>query len=294
MRLSRFSSLRETFCTCPPKYNLNTYLGRCGHRCLYCYAVKFPSFNGPPRPRLNLLHLIADAAASTRPKLPVMLSDCTDPYQPLEARYKITRVCVDALVTQGFPLLIVTKSDLVVRDLDLLRKSRAVVAFTITTLRKDLASLVEPGAPTPSRRIAALKSVAESGVYTAARIDPLIPTFNDDLKEIRELVAALKDAGARHITVSTLKPVRGFFNRLERADRELADVLRRIYSAGELRLGYLYLPAPIRQRMVEEVRGVVLGYGLSFSSCREGLPHFNTSTCDGSSYCRPEYPLITR
>jgi hypothetical protein len=91
----------------------------------------------------------------------------------------------------------------------------------------------------------------------------------------------------RHITISTLKPVRGFFNRLEETDRELAKALREIYTGGERRLGYQYLPTTVRQSIVERLRAVVLSHGLSFSSCREGLQHLNTSLCDGSSYCRP-------
>jgi DNA repair photolyase len=293
LRLSRFNSPRDAFCSCLPKYNLNTYLGRCGHGCLYCYAVKFPNFNGCPRPRLGLLNLIEDMAASTRPRLPVMLSDCTDPYQPLEIQYKITQRCIEALAANGFPLLIVTKSDLATRDLELFRRAKTVVAFTVTTLRKDLARLIEPHAPPPSRRIAALKRIAEDGVYTVARIDPIIPKVNDDPRELEELVAALRTVGVRHITISTLKPVRGFFNRLEEADSELAKALREIYAGGERRLGYQYLPTTVRLKIVERLRAVVLSHGLSFSSCREGLPHLNTSLCDGSSYCRPERPLTS-
>jgi len=232
-------------------------------------------------------------ATSTRPKLPVMLSDCTDPYQPLESRYEITRRCVEALAAHGFPLLIVTKSDRATRDLDLFSKSKTVVAFTVTTLRADLARLLEPRAPPPSKRLAALKKVAEAGIYTAARIDPIIPNLNDDQRELEELVSALREAGVRHITVSTLKPVRGFLNRLETIDRDLAQDLRALYISGERRLSYQYLPHALRQKIIEKLRKIVLSQGLSFSSCRENLPHLNTSLCDGSAYCRLEGPFAS-
>src|SRR3972149_2950954 len=122
MRLPLFNSHKAAFCTCLPKYNLNTYLGRCAHQCIYCYAVKFPSFVGPSQPRLKLLEQIEELAENTRLKLPVMLSDCTDPYQPSEVEHRVTRKCVEELAEHGFPLLIVTKSDMVTRDIDVFKR----------------------------------------------------------------------------------------------------------------------------------------------------------------------------
>jgi len=151
MRLPLFNSPRAGFCTCLPKFNLNTYLGRCAHECIYCYAVKFPSFVGRTLPRLKLLDQIESMAENTKHKLPVMMSDCTDPYQPLEAERKITRRCAEVLAKHGFPLLIVTKSDMVTRDLDVFKRTPTVVAMTITTPHEDVAKLIEPFAPLQRR-----------------------------------------------------------------------------------------------------------------------------------------------
>ena len=131
MRLPLFNAYRRAYCTCQPKYNLNTYLGRCQHQCIYCYATKFPSFTGPAKPRLTLIENINRMVKNTKKKLPVMLSDCTDPYQPLEEHYKITRKCVETLAKHGFPLLIVTKSHLVTRDIELFQKTPTVVLSLI-------------------------------------------------------------------------------------------------------------------------------------------------------------------
>ena len=157
MRLPSFNVAKSAFCTCPPKYNVNPYLGRCAHECIYCYAVKFPSFRGPPVPRMHLREDIVKMAETTRTKLPVMLSDTTDPYQPLERKHNLTRRIVEVLAAHGYPLLIVTKSPLVTRDLDLFKKTRTVVSMTITTPRQETAKKIEPYAPPPNQRFSALE-----------------------------------------------------------------------------------------------------------------------------------------
>ena len=291
-RLPRFNSVKIAYCTCPPKYNVNPYLGRCQHGCLYCYAVKFPSFQGPLKPRFNLAENISRMAAKTRPKLPVMLSDTTDPYQPAEARYKITRRCLEALIRQGFPILIVTKSDLVTRDLDLLSQGRVVVSITVTSLDERFSRLMEPGAPPPFRRLKALRRLAAEGLTVTARIDPIIPGLNDDPEDLEHLVRKLKDCGVRHVTASTLKPVRGFFRRLERVNPKLAERLKEAYREAVNIVGYNYLPEEERLKTVETVRRLVLAEGMSFASCRENFSRLNTAICDGTGYLTPQRQLL--
>lgn len=286
MKLPLFNSPRAAFCTCLPKYNLNTYLGRCAHQCLYCYAVKFPSFVGPALPRLKLLDNIEKMAEGTRLKLPVMMSDCTDPYQPLEKEYRITRRCAEVLASRRFPLLIVTKSDLVARDIDVFKRTPTVVAITITTIREDIASFIEPYAPSPERKVTALQKVRNQKVEAVARIDPIIPTVNDDQKDFENLVSVLADADVRQVTVGTLKPVRGFFPGLREANPEVYERLRGVYADGRWILGYKYLREEKRRKILERLRPIVLKYGLNFAACREGIPQLNTSLCDGTAYCR--------
>jgi len=286
VKLPLFNVTKRGFCTCLPKYNLNTYLGRCGHGCLYCYAVKFPSFTGPTFPRTKLLEQIVEMVKNTRLKLPVMLSDCTDPYQPLEKKYEITRRCVEVLAKHGFPLLIVTKSDLVLRDINLFRLTPTVVSMTVTTLDEEKAKFWEPKAPPPKLRIVALQKLAEKGIVTTARIDPIIPSVNDDPEEFEELVKNLAEAGVRQITASTFKPVRGFFKNLKRLNYRLYQRLYRLYSDGSWVVGYKYLNEEKRRRIIERLRPIVLKYKLEFSSCREGFPELNTTVCDGTAFCR--------
>jgi len=286
MKLPLFNSTQAAFCTCLPKYNLNTYLGRCGHQCVYCYAVKFPSFVGHVQPRLKLLEQIEGMARNTRVKLPVMLSDCTDPYQPLENEYKITRRCIEVLAKHGFPLLMVTKSNMVIRDVDVFKRTPTVVVMTITTPREEIAHLIEPYAPSPEKRLSALQKIAENGIPAVARIDPILPGVNDDLRHFESLVSSLVSVGVRQVTVATMKLVRGSFSLMKQTHPQVWKKLTNEYTDGVWLAGYKYLHSEKRRKILERLRPIVLRHGLSFASCREGFPKLNTTLCDGTEYCR--------
>jgi len=286
MRLPLFNSPSAGFCTCLPKYNLNTYFGRCAHQCIYCYAVKFPSFVGRTMPRFKLLDQIEGMVKNTKHKLPVMMSDCTDPYQPLEAEHKITRRCVEVLAKHGFPLLIVTKSDMVTRDIDVFKRTPTVVAMTVTTPYEEVAKLIEPFAPSPKKRLSALQKIVDEGIAAVARIDPILPTVNDGEKDFESLVSTLAGMGVKQVTVATMKHVRGFFTTLRQIDSKACERLTREYVNGMWAVGYKYLPMERRRRIIERLRPIVLKHGLAFASCREGLSEYNTTLCDGTAYCR--------
>lgn len=292
MQLPRFKSPVKGFCTCPSKYNLNTYLGRCSHECIYCYAAKFPSFNGPTKPRTELITQIEQMAKDTRLKMPVMISDCTDPYQPLEAEHQITHKCIQTLADHGFPLLIVTKSDLVARDVDLFQKTQTVVSITITTLREDTAKQIEPYAPSPEKRIDALQKIVTEEIPATARIDPIIPYVNDNPNEFETLVSTLADVGIKQVTVSTLKPVRGFFAKMKQVLPEKHELIMKAYEDAPWLMGYKYLSTEKRHAVISKLRPIVLKYGLEFAACREGFPNQNTTVCDGTAYCRTTTSVI--
>jgi len=286
MRLPLFNVVRSGFCTCLPKYNINPYLGRCAHQCLYCYAVKFPSFTGPTVPRLRLREDIVRMAEGTKTRLPAMLSDTTDPYQPMEKEYGITRRCLEILAKHGFPLLILTKSDLVARDIDIFRKNRTVVSMTVTTLREETAKMVEPYAAPPDVRFSALEKISNKGIPTVVRIDPLIPTVNSDEKDLEAVVSRAAEIGVKQITAATMKIVRGLLPPLRADNPKLFDRLSKAYANGEWISGYKYLHRDIRLELLRRLRKVVLEYGLEFATCREGFPQLSTTICDGTAFCR--------
>jgi len=131
-----------------------------------------------------------------------------------------------------------------------------------------------------------LQKIVESGIPAVARIDPIIPTINDNERAFEKLVSMLADIGVRQVTIATVKPIRGFFSSLRQTCPEAYERLNRIYSDGRWVLGYKYLHREKRLKIVEKLRRIVLKYGLHFASCREGLQQYNTTLCDGSAYCR--------
>ncbi|MBS7625039.1 radical SAM protein [Candidatus Bathyarchaeota archaeon] len=286
MGLPLFNVVKGSFCTCLPKYNINPYLGRCAHNCIYCYAIKFPRFVGPTIPRFSLKENILKIVKRTKVRLPVMLSDSTDPYQPLERNYEITRRCIEVLAEHGFPLLIVTKSDLVVRDIDILRKTPTVVSMTITTSRNDIASIIEPNAPDPSTRFHALKRIIDENIPTIVRIDPIIPSVNSDFKDLERIISRSSEIGVKQITASTMKIVKGLIQTISSINPSLSKRLVDLYRDGEWIGGYKYLSRDLRRGVLMRLKAIVENYGLEFAVCREGFPELNTTICDGTAYCR--------
>ncbi|MCS7120077.1 MAG: radical SAM protein [Nitrososphaerota archaeon] len=256
------------------------------HRCVYCYAIKFPSFRGPIIPRFELKNLILKMIKGTEKRYPVMLSDSTDPYMHIEAKCEITKKCVEALAVNGFPLLIVTKSDLVTRDINLFKMTRTVVTMTVTSPEENVARLIEPNAPPPNARFRALEKVVEAGLPAVIRIDPIIPTLNDDPKELDAIVRRAAEIGVKQITGSTLKVVPGLLPSMKMECKRLYDRLIKVYSDGEWVGGYKYLRVDKRLKILTDLRNLALKHGLEFATCREGFPQLNTTVCDGTAYCR--------
>ena len=185
-------------------YALNPYVG-CLHGCLYCYAIDFT--RGPPAAawgeviyvKVNLLELLRREVRRVRPGV-VGLSTITDPYQPPEAMYRLTRGAVEILAQAGFHVSIQTKSGMVIRDLDLLTRHRHAVdvGITITTLR-DKARILEPYAAHPLARARAAEKLARAGVKVWVFLGPVVPSFNDDPQELTEVIQLARRIGAEVI-----------------------------------------------------------------------------------------------
>lgn len=162
-------------------YAVNPYVG-CAHGCRYCYAEVFARWGGHREPwgtyvdvRANAPDLLDLALRKARPGT-IHMSTATDPYQPVEARERITRACLEVALTYGFPVSILTKSPLVVRDLDLLQRFRqCTVGLTVTTDREDIRDIFEPGAPPIAARVEALGILKEAGIRTLAFVGPTLP-----------------------------------------------------------------------------------------------------------------------
>ncbi|MDK9704504.1 MAG: PA0069 family radical SAM protein [Sulfuritalea sp.] len=191
----------------PYDRSINPYRG-CEHGCAYCFARPSHAYLGLS-PGLDFETKIAykaDAAETLRVELakpayvcrPVALGINTDAWQPVERRLRVTRGILDVLAETRHPVTIVTKSALILRDLDLLtemaRGNRVHVAISITTLDADLARTMEPRAASPRRRLSVIAALAAAGIPTAVLAAPLIPAFTDH--ELEAILGAARDAGA--------------------------------------------------------------------------------------------------
>ncbi|MGE5722128.1 MAG: PA0069 family radical SAM protein [Sphingomonadales bacterium] len=188
--------------------SINPYRG-CEHGCVYCFARPTHAFHdlSPGLDFETRLFAKPDAAALLRKELgkpgyrvaPIAMGTNTDPYQPVEGRWRITRSVIELLAETRHPLMITTKSDRVVRDIELLAemaKQRLVgVMVSVTSLTPQIARTLEPRAPSARKRLAAVRALAEAGIPTTVSIAPVIPAITDH--ELEHLVEAAAEAGAQ-------------------------------------------------------------------------------------------------
>lgn len=162
-------------------YAVNPYVG-CAHACSYCYAAFMKRFTGHQERwgefvdvKVNAPELLAREIMKKRVGR-VWISGVCDPYQPVEKKYKLTRKCLEILFENGWPVTIQTKSHLVLRDIEILKKSReSEVGFTITTADEGIRKIFEPGAPPVKERLNALAALHSEGIKTFAMIAPILP-----------------------------------------------------------------------------------------------------------------------
>jgi DNA repair photolyase len=187
-------------------YSLNPYRG-CAHGCSYCYApyiLRIPrrKWGDFVQVKRNIPKVLAKELKS-KGKGTVGISTTTDPYQPLEEKYELTRLCLTQLQRYDFPVSIITKSSLVTRDIDILtRFSEAEVGFTITSNNDKERMIMEPCASTTESRIQALKECSDCGIITYAFLGPLYPTTTKE--DLEALIGKLKDAGVSKIMADKL------------------------------------------------------------------------------------------
>ncbi len=277
MLITTFDPWNSELCTCPDKLTFNPYTG-CDHRCLYCYASSYiPRFHDC-RPKKDLISRLKKEASRLNGEL-ISVSNSSDPYPLLEQRFGLTRECLKILAESSCRLQIITKSDLVVRDIDILRRIPSVVSITILTDDDGLSVKLEPGAPVSSRRLEALETSAKAGIPVIVRIDPIIPFLNDDLVGLVETVSNL---GVQHITSSTYKVKPDNWKRFSQIFPQVAEKLGRLYFEKGERVGRsIYLPVELRFNLMKKMKKLVDKNNLKFGCCREGF-RLNSAACDGS------------
>lgn len=186
-------------------YNMNIYRG-CQHGCIYCdtrsecYGVGDIS---RIRLKQNAPDLLTQELRSKRnSKGTIGTGSMNDPYMPVEKETGMIRKALQIISEAKFPVHIITKSNLVLRDMDVLKeisKTYSAVSFTITTFDDRLAAKIEPNAPSTSERFGALYQLSKNGIYTGITLMPLLPFINDTESNLRQIVQKAKDCGARYI-----------------------------------------------------------------------------------------------
>jgi DNA repair photolyase len=278
MLISEFDPWKSKLCTCPQKLTFNPYTG-CDHGCVYCYASSYiPKFHNC-RPKKDLLRRLEREASKLKGEL-ISISNSSDPYPNIEEKNGLTRKCLDILSRYECKIQIVTKSPLVTRDIDILKKTRCMVALSITTDDDKISRRLEPRAPVSSERLKAMEALVKKGLPVAVRVDPIIPFLNDKPKRLIESLASL---GVSHVTSSTYKVRPDNWRRFSKAFPEVAKKLSPLYfEKGERISGYFYLAKEPRYQLMKKVKEITEENAMKFGCCREGFSHLNSAFCDGS------------
>jgi DNA repair photolyase len=268
----------------PFEWTINPYRG-CEFACKYCYARYTHEFM-EMRDGLEFerkIYVKQHAADLLRHDLrrvkadeSIALGTATDPYQPAERRYEVTRgILEEFALHRGFQLGIVTKSNLVVRDLavlqDVARTNKLSVHITVTTLNTDLARMLEPRAPRPDLRVEAVRALREAGIRVGISCSPVVPGITDAPKDLEAVIAAAADAGADYVFANPLflKPCSAaiFVPFLEQNFPHLAENYRQRYHARA------FLPPAYGKRLSELVTRLRQKYKLTRADRRDRITY---------------------
>jgi DNA repair photolyase len=254
----------------PFKWSLNPYMG-CVHRCTFCYVRHFEQRADRPsddrygrsiRVKTNVAEVLRDELA--RPgwqRETVSIGAATDPYQPAEARFRLTRACLVELAEAWNPFSIITRGPLAVRDVDVLQQASeradVTVHFSLPTLDERVWRTTEPGTAPPRSRLRAIRRLADAGIAVGVGMAPILPGLSDRPELLRAVVRAARAAGAKSIWASVLhlRPGTGE-HFLEALARDWPEELGRY---EELYAGRAYLPSSVSRPVQETVREATRG-----------------------------------
>ncbi len=271
---SRSALNRESSGRMPFAWTLNPYRG-CEFGCTYCYARYTHEFmelwDGRDFERkifgkANAPELLRRELAEARDRgHAIALGTATDPYQPAEKQYGITRRMLEVFAAfEGLEFSITTKSVLILRDLDLLReiarRHRFGIHLTVTTLDERLARLLEPKAPPPARRLEAVRELARAGIRTSVNLMPILPGLTDSPRSVEAVARAAAEAGAKSLNASVLflmpSAMKQFMPFLEREFPALVRRYRKMYARSA------YIRGEYKEQISKLVSDLRRRYGL--------------------------------
>ena len=247
-------------------WSLNPYMG-CAHRCTFCYVRFFERRADRPsderygtsiRVKVNIATVLErELARPSWKREHVAIGAATDPYQPAEGRYRLTRACIETLGAARNPLSIITRGPLVVRDVDVLGeaalRAKVSVQLSIPTLDADVWRKTEPGSPPPWQRLRALRALVDAGIDAGVGMAPILPGISDRPEQLAAVVRAAREAGATGVWANLLYLRPGtrehFMENLRRDWPELVESYERLYSHR----AYLSKDetAPVRDQVAE-------------------------------------------
>jgi len=236
-------------------YSLNCYTG-CQHGCVYCYARFMQRFHPHPEPWGEFVDVKVNAPEALRRQLRrarpgnVFMSSACDGWQPVEAERRLTRRCCELLLERGFQVNVLTKSALVLRDLDVFAGRAARIGVTITTLQEGLRRLWEPRASPVDERLRVLREARRAGLETAVMLGPLLPELSDDERSIQHMLCVAGELGVGRIWVDALNP-------RPRVWPSVAALLRREFPGLRRRYARILHDRAVRERYLACLRARV-------------------------------------
>ena len=258
------------------RWSLNPYMG-CAHRCAFCYVRGFerradrPSddrYGTSVRVKVNVVEVLrSELARRGWRRETVAVGAATDPYQPAEGRYRLTRGCVEALADCRTPIDLITRGPLIVRDRDVLarasRRADVRVSVSIATLDEGVSSRLEPGVAPPRQRLRAIRLLTDAGIAAGVALAPVLPGLTDAPRDLAAVLRAARQAGATHAWSNVLNLRAGtrehFLGVLEREWPSELDRYLRLFPAS----GSGYLPRPDALRLESRLEAVRRGAGIA-------------------------------
>jgi DNA repair photolyase len=257
----------------PFNWSLNPYMG-CVHRCTFCYVRAFELRADRPfdsrygtsiRVKVNVAEVLRrELARPSWRREGVAIGAATDPYQPAEGRYRLTRACLEALGEASNPFSLITRGPLIVRDVDVLaeaaRRAEVSVTFSIPTLDEEIWRRTEPGTAPPRQRLRALSRLVDAGIRASVGLAPILPGISDEPELLAEVVRAAREAGACGVWANTLHLKPGtrehYLDCLARDWPELLPEYERLYGRRA------YLPQSESNPVREAVRKLAREHGI--------------------------------
>jgi DNA repair photolyase len=255
------------------EWSLNPYMG-CVHRCTFCYVRAFEQRADRPsderygrsiRVKTNVAEVLrAELARPSWEAAVVAVGAATDPYQPCEGKYRLTRACLEEFAHASNPMRLITRGPMIVRDVDVLtelaKRASVGITFSIPTLDEEIWRKTEPGTAPPRQRLRAVKELVDAGVKVGVGMAPILPGISDRPELLREVVKAAREAGATGVwtNVLFLRPgTREHF--LEHLAEDWPELLPRYL---ELYKGRAYLKGDDAKPVRQQVAALAKEYGV--------------------------------